>query len=266
MSMVVPFSQPERSWRASLLIFLVDCWSKKIIIGPERHCILVHLGSLPTSGLALLAFLIGTFRPIHGPPILVLQKYAKLPSVVTRTNTQTSLDCTVLVMSLVVPSRRNWEQSRYRDCSLTSAGNPDSAVSAITEPKFRNRHDHQNTNNVIRANNALLKGILLKQPILELINQTKHTTSYVSLLTHGRLCAGAGLCASQGEQNFHEYYAWGVCESDLAPSGRALMEIPDSAKPPLGTGISRFLVLAWSKSTSHSWREKKRTLLDLAPR
>ena len=29
MGMVVPFPEPERSWRASLLIFLVDCWSKK---------------------------------------------------------------------------------------------------------------------------------------------------------------------------------------------------------------------------------------------
>ena len=29
MGMVVPFPKPERSWRASLLIFLVDCWSKK---------------------------------------------------------------------------------------------------------------------------------------------------------------------------------------------------------------------------------------------
>ena len=28
-SMVVPFPKPEWSWRASLLIFLVDCWSKK---------------------------------------------------------------------------------------------------------------------------------------------------------------------------------------------------------------------------------------------
>ena len=87
------------------------CWSSwwtagrknPIIIRLERHCILVHLGPPPISGLALLATLICTFRPIHGPPILVLQKYAKLPSVVTRTNTQTSLDCTVLVMSMVVP-------------------------------------------------------------------------------------------------------------------------------------------------------------------
>ena len=154
------------------------------------------------------------------------------------------------------PSRRKWKQSRYRDCSLTSATKPDPAVSAITEPKSRNRHDHQNTS-LICANNPLLKGILPKQPTLELMNQTKHTTSYVSLLTHGRLCAGTGLCASQGEQNFHEYYAWRVCKSNLTPSSRALMEIPDSAKPPLGTGILRFLVLAWSKSTSHSWREKK---------
>ena len=87
----------------SLLIFLVDCWSKKIITGPERHCILVHLGSLPTSGLALLAFLIGTPRPIHGPPIVFLQRYAKFTSVVMRTNSQTSLDPTVLAISMVVP-------------------------------------------------------------------------------------------------------------------------------------------------------------------
>ena len=47
---------------------------------------------------------------------------------------------------------------------------------------------------------------------------------------------------------------------DFRPQ-KALSNIPDSARPPLGTGILRFLVLAcllaWSKSTSHSWREKK---------
>ena len=325
MSMVVHFPKPERSRRASFLIFLVDCWSKKSSSSSgSRDCILVHLGPLPTSGLALLASLIGTPHPIHGPPILYLQRYAKLTSVVMRTNTQTSLDSTVLAMSMVVPfpkperswwaslliflvdcwskksssssglrdtvsssiwalsrlldllslrllrlslahlaqsmalkslscknmqnsqvfsqdlilqfgqyvwlspSQQKWEQSRYQDCSLTFATKPDPAVSTITEPKSRNRHDCQNTSNVISANKAPLKGILPKQPTLELMNQTKHTTSYVSLLTHGRLCAGAGLCASQGEQNFQEYYAWGVCKSDLAPSSRALMEIPDS--------------------------------------
>ena len=93
-----------------MLIFLVNCWSKKIIIiRLERHCILVHLHPLPTSGLALLASLNGTPRPIHGPPILALQRYAKLTSVVTRTNTQTSLDSTGLAMSMVVPfSEPEW--------------------------------------------------------------------------------------------------------------------------------------------------------------
>ena len=87
MSMVVPFPEPERSWQASLLIFLVDCWSKKSSSSSgSRHCILVHLGPLPTSWLALLASLIGTSRLIHGPPILSLQRYAKLTSVVMRTN------------------------------------------------------------------------------------------------------------------------------------------------------------------------------------
>ena len=75
---------------------------KILIIGLKRHCILVHLGPLPTSGLALLGSLIGTPHPIYGPPILVLQKYAKLTSVVPRTNTQTRLDSTVLAMSMVV--------------------------------------------------------------------------------------------------------------------------------------------------------------------
>ena len=98
-----------------MLIFLVDCWSKKIIIiRLERHCILVHLHPLPTSGLALLASLNGTPRPIHGPPILALQRYAKLTSVVTRTNTQTNLDSTGLAMSMVVPfsePERSWRAS-----------------------------------------------------------------------------------------------------------------------------------------------------------
>ena len=91
MSMVVPFPEPEWSWRAFLLIFLVDCWSKKSSSSGSRHCILVHLHPLPTSGLALLASLIGTTCPIHGPPILSLQRYAKLTSVVMKTSTQTSL-------------------------------------------------------------------------------------------------------------------------------------------------------------------------------
>ena len=44
MSMVVPFPEPERSWRASLLIFLVDCWSTKSSSSlGSRQCILVHL-------------------------------------------------------------------------------------------------------------------------------------------------------------------------------------------------------------------------------
>ena len=213
MGMVVPFPKPERSWRASLLIFLVDCWSKKSasssgsrgtvsssiwalsrlldllslrlplahlaqsiarqssscknmqnsqvlsrdqtpkqawivqfwrwvwlspspsLNGPDepscwsswwtagrkkssssgsRHCILVHLRPLPTSGLALLASLNGTPCPIHGPPILSLQRYAKLTSVVMRANTQTSLDSTVLAMSTVVPfpePQRSWRAS-----------------------------------------------------------------------------------------------------------------------------------------------------------
>ena len=80
MSMVVPFPEPEWSWRAFLLIFLVDCWSKKSSSSGSRHCILIHLRPLPTSGLALLASLIGTPRPIHGPAILSLQRYAKLTS------------------------------------------------------------------------------------------------------------------------------------------------------------------------------------------
>ena len=104
-SMVFPFPEPKWSWGASFLIFLVDCWWKKIliIIGLEKHCILVHLGLLPSSGLALLGSLLGTSRPIYGPPILVLQRYAKLTSVVMRTNTQTSLDSTVLAIGMVVP-------------------------------------------------------------------------------------------------------------------------------------------------------------------
>ena len=39
------------------------------------------------------------------------------------------------------------------------------------------------------------------------------------ILNKGWLCAGAGLRAGQEELNSHEgYYAWEVCESDLAPS------------------------------------------------
>ena len=39
------------------------------------------------------------------------------------------------------------------------------------------------------------------------------------IVNKGWLCAGAGLRAGQEELNSHEgYYAWEVCESDLAPS------------------------------------------------
>ena len=115
--MVVPFREPERSLRASLQILLVDCWSKKIIIiiiELKRHCILVHLGPLPTSELALLASLIGTPHPIHGPPILFLQRHAKPTSIVMIINTQTNVDSTVLATSMVVPfpePERSWRAS-----------------------------------------------------------------------------------------------------------------------------------------------------------
>ena len=245
-SMVVPFPKPERSWRASLLIFLVDCWWKKSSSSSgSRDTLSSSIWAL--SRLLDLLSLGLSLAHLAQPMALQSSSCKNMQNSQVLSREQTPKQGLILQFWQWVwlsPSQRKWKHSRYRDCSLTSAMKPDPAVSAITEPKCINRHDRQNTSNVISANNALLKGILPRQPTLELMNQTKHTTSYVSLLTHGWLCAGAGLCASQGEQNFHEYYAWGVCESNLAPSSRALMEIPDSAKPPLGSGILRFLVLA----------------------
>ena len=97
------------------------CWSSWWTAGrqnPHHHWARDSVSSsiwpLPTSRLALLASLNGTPHPIHGPPILSLQRYAKLTSVVTRTNTQTSLDSTVLAMSTVVPfpePQRSWRAS-----------------------------------------------------------------------------------------------------------------------------------------------------------